>query len=767
MTAIHHTSRIPVRTTRMTAIAAALLFGSGFSALVYQILWLRLLGLVFGTTVHAASTVLAAFMAGLALGSFAAGRLSDRSATPIRWFGAAELLIGVTALSTPLALAALESVYQSVHAAMSGDVRLLTLVRFACSFAVLLVPTTLMGATVPLVLRAVVQRVDELGIRAAALYAANTGGALIGALTTGYYLVGTVGINASFRIAATVNVVIGLAAIAWRGGQHRVSERPAPTVAGDGAPLLRPLDGRVVLAVFGISGFVALALEIIWFRALVLYLPATTYVFTIILAVVLGGIAVGSALATRALRHQRDWVARLAVLQIAIALAATGSMAAQGWTYSWGWRTGAALQASALSILPATLLMGAAFPLGLYCWTAAHAADTGRTGDRIGRFYLVNLTGAIAGAVAAGFVLIGWLGTRSSLILVSSLSLIAGLALLALLIHRRPRFAWMTAAVALGSFVALAAVIPDPLETVLARRYGGERLLWREEGAQATVSVHAGEHRVMYLDGLHQANDSPAMLALHRQIGALAMALNPDARDALVIGLGGGATAGAVARFTDAAVDVVELSRSVVRAAEWFRHAHGDILRRPNVRIHVDDGRNYLLLTPKRYDVITADIIQPFHAGAGNLYSVEYFRLAARSLRDRGLMLQWIGNRPQTQYELIARTFLEAFPHTTVWANGTLLVGTRQPLELSRSRYERRLRDVTFSTGLHTIGVGAFDDLLRLYTAGADELRRFIGAGPLLTDDRPLVEFFLSLPRDEPEVSLTGLRGDVDRHIVR
>jgi spermidine synthase len=255
------------------------------------------------------------------------------------------------------------------------------------------------------------------------------------------------------------------------------------------------------------------------------------------------------------------------------------------------------------------------------------------------------------------------------------------------------------------------------------------------------------------------------MLQTHTLMGALAMALHADPRQALVIGLGGGATAGAVARFSSS-VDVVELSPSVVRAAEWFRHANGDVLRRPHVRLHMDDGRHDLLLTRERYDVITADIIQPFHAGAGNLYSVEYFRLAAQALHDDGLMLQWVGHRPATQYKLIARTFASAFPHVTAWAGGTLLVGTNQPLRLEESRYRARVADPAWRDALSPANLTGFRDLVALYSAGREELLRFIGDGEVLTDDRPLVEYFLSLPAGEADIALDRLSGDVSRHIV-
>jgi spermidine synthase len=735
-----------------------LLFGSGFSALVYQILWLRLLALVFGVTVHAASTVLAAFMAGLAVGSVVSGRLADRVAAPARWFGGVELLIGVTALATPAALGALETVYGYVHSSISDDVRVLTFVRFLASFGVLIVPTALMGATFPLALRAALRNRPRLGSLAAALYASNTAGGVAGALVTGYYLVGTIGIAGSFVIAAGVNVVVGLSALI----ASRVSA-PAPGDAAehDVPHTLSKSMQWLVLGVAGVSGFVGLALEIVWFRTLVIFVPATTYVFTTILAIALGGIAAGSATVTRGLRRGGDGLRRLALLQMAIAMAAIASLAALSWTYARGWRTGAVLQAAGLSVLPTMLLMGAAFPVALSCWVG----DARRSsGERVGRFYVVNLCGAIAGALAAGFLLIPWLGTRGALIVVASLSLTAGIAVLLTVARSRGRQLMAVGAVTL--FAVIAAWLPDPLQTVLTRRFGGERVLARDEGAQATVSVHEGEHRIMYLDGLHQANDSPPMVALHRQIGALAMALHPRPRSALVIGLGGGVTAGAVAEYSDALVDVVELTPGVIRSAAWFAHVNGNVVQRTNVRLRVDDGRNHLLLTQQQYDVITADIIQPFHAGAGNLYSREYFALAQDKLRDDGLMLQWIGHRSESEYKLIARTFLDAFPHVTVWATGTLLVGSKQPLRLSRTRYEQRFAEPAFSRAVRGAGVGQFADLLRLFTAGEDEFRRFVGSGPILTDDRPLAEFFLSLPRGDPPIALAGLTGDVSPHVA-
>jgi spermidine synthase len=189
-------------------------------------------------------------------------------------------------------------------------------------------------------------------------------------------------------------------------------------------------------------------------------------------------------------------------------------------------------------------------------------------------------------------------------------------------------------------------------------------------------------------------------------------------------------------------------------------------LRQPNVTLRIDDGRNYLLLTPNRYDVLTADIIQPIHAGAGNLYSVEYFRLARGVLANGGLMLQWIGHREEMHYKLIMRTFLEVFPHATLWSAGSLMVGSLEPLTLSRSAVARQLASAGAREGVTLVGLDGVDAVLARYTAGPDEMRRFAGEGPVLTDDRPLLEYHRSLPGRDRPVDVSSLRGDVTRHVV-
>jgi spermidine synthase len=766
-----------------------LFFLTGISGLIYQVLWLRLLTLVFGVTVWAASTVLASFMAGLALGSFLAGRLVDRAHNPLRWYGIAEVLVGLTALATPLALNGVERLYVGLYGAVPDAAVSITVVRFLLAFAVLLVPTTLMGATLPIIIKSSLLRTQGLGERVSLLYATNTAGAVVGALLTGLYLIGSIGISASFHLAAGINILVGGVAIVASltrvvspvsADYGSLDNTQAPATEDAMSDAVPTRARQLVLFVFALSGFASLALEVIWVRVLVLFLDVATYAFTIMLATVLCGIAVGSYLITPLMRRRLDWVLLLAVIELAIATVAVLSLATLDHGYDLVGSVALLLQRPLLSLLaltlvtsflaifPTMLLFGVAFPIGVRLWAGDHGRASTHAGERIGLFYSVNLIGAILGSVAAGFLLLPWLGSQASLIAIGAISLISGLLLLTTLPPARRGRALSAAAIGVTLFVLASVTTPDPFSTVLARRYPGEKLLWREEGVQTTVTVQEQQDgvRVLHLDGLHQANDSSDMVHYHRMIGYLPLALHPNPRDVLVVGLGGGVTAGAISQYPGVNIDVVELSETVVDVADWFRAVNNDVIHQPNAHIHIDDGRNYLLLTPKHYDIIAADIIQPTTAGAGNLYSAEYFQLVRDALKDDGLVLQWIGIRGETDYKLIMRTFLSVFPDTTLWYNGSLMVGRKAPLELDPADFARKLQQPAMREILERMEIRSFQDLLAFNTAASPDLRAFVGPGAILTDDQPRLEYWLSLRRSTTQVDLSSLRGDA-RSLVR
>jgi spermidine synthase len=481
---------------------------------------------------------------------------------------------------------------------------------------------------------------------------------------------------------------------------------------------------------------------------------------------VLAGIALGSAIATPVLHRRGSWLAVLTVVQLLIAITAVLSFNALAYLQRAANAAAPVLvglglneylapivTASLLAMLPTTLLLGFAFPIGLSLW-AARSADPAR---RIGAFYSLNVVGAIAGSIASGFFVLPLLGSRGSLIAIAALALVSSVLLALSQWRTRPNFAGFVAMVGPVAFTMSALNAADPFTLADAQLHRGERVLWREEGVQTTVAVHERTMggrplRILYLDGMHQSDDLASTAFVHQRIGALPVLLHPNAKRALVVGLGGGATPGAVAQFPGIDVDVVELSDAVVQGARFFAHINFNLLQRPNVALRVDDGRNFLLTTRNKYDVITADIILPRHAGAGALYAREYFELVRGALADGGLALQWNGAETETPYKLIMRTFMSVFPHTTLWGDGSLMLGSLTPFELSERGYGGRRADPRF----RQLFDWDLDTLRRSYVAGPDELRRWVGDGPILTDDKPVIEYFLALPKDDPPPRLEG-----------
>lgn len=761
----------------LLVILAVLFFSSGMCALIYQVLWLRMLGWVFGVTVYAASTVWATFMGGLAVGSYAAGRLADRVRNPLRWFGATEALIGVTAAASPLALAGLQRAYIALYPHLPHTLGALTLARFLIALIVLIVPTALMGATLPLVVKASAFRSSALGRQLGVLYGSNALGAIVGTLAAGLYFIPARGLTRTFAIAAALNVAVGATAFLLSRRAPLAKEAaetvPAPAAAA-GPPACSGRQLTIVLAVFTLSGVISLALEVVWFRVLTLFLRPTVYGFAVMLATILTGIAAGSYLVTPLLGGKRRWISVLAILELATAVAIVLSFTPLSRINDVWRRLDPYLSTlmpdylvfpvsgSLIAIFPTALLMGVAFPIGLHLWTTG-AGPRHDAAGRLGRFYALNVAGAIAGSLIAGFVLLPAFGSRVSLTMLGTAAFASGVALLAVSeISTRSRV--LVGAAAAILFAGAVATATDPFDAYVAIRYPRQGIVWKDESVTATAVVHqiAGA-RSLTVNGNHEASTGGAMTFVHHRIGHLGMAVHPLARTALVVGLGGGATAGALSRHGGADVDIVELSESVVRAAPFFATINEGVLSRPNVHLRLDDGRNYLMLTRRRYDVVTADVIHPIFAGSGNLYSVEYFRLMRDVLNPGGLVVQWVAGT-EAEYKAIARTFLSVFPETTVWGDGSLLVGSMEPLRLRRSDFEAKLKLPGRADGLREMGAATFEALLASFVAGPRELAAFVGDGPLLTDDRPLTEYFLSLPRDR-DIDTSQLKGDVQRYI--
>ena len=385
-----------------------LFFFSGAAGLAYQVLWIRQLSFVFGVTAYAAGTVLAAFMAGLALGSWLAGPVLARIKRPLSAFGAVELLIGASALATPAALDLASMLYRALYDAAPESFLVQTLARFACAFIVLLVPTGLMGMTLPLLSASPAVRTGRFASHVSTLYAVNTSGAVAGALATGFVLIGSIGVSRTFLVAAACNALAGLGALLL----DRVGQPTAEPAAPQSTGASSPRGPIAVWWVMAASGFASLALEIVWFRLMIQALDGTTYAVTVTLASVLIGIAVGGAISARLLARDADWLGWLTMLQATTACAVLLGVGILTWENPLGLPPlRRALRVVALVLLP-SLLMGISFPMLLRLGVPV-AGDAEARGRLVGRFYSVNVLGAIAGSIAGGFLIVpvsvpGW-----------------------------------------------------------------------------------------------------------------------------------------------------------------------------------------------------------------------------------------------------------------------------------------------------------------------------------------------------------------------
>jgi spermidine synthase len=722
-------------------------FLSGFAALVYQMLWIRQLALVLGSTTAAISTVVAAFMAGLALGSGAIGAWIDRRRDPLAVYAVLEAGIGAAALAVMAALPRLGSIYPLLAAATSGSAVLLAAVRFPLAFLLLLVPTSLMGGTFPVLVKALARDGERLGATAGRLYAVNTAGAVAGCFTAGIWMLGVLGLPGAYAVAAAMNgcAALGAAAILLVTGG-----RAAPAPAAQPQRGLPPAASAVAWAV-GISGAIALGYEIVWSRALAIVLGHSIYAFTFVLSTYLAGLALGGALAAPVLdrlkRPDRAFACGLLVLAVVSGAGIWLIPSLPIRDYTLGMSPLRYIRANLVSTTillgPPTLILGALLPLAIRACTAG----VERAGRDAGRVYAGNTLGSIAGSLLTGFVLVPRLGTERAWLALSASS-----AALALWVGLRARWpaGWTRAAV-LSIAAAAVAFHLSAGSPVLRRksvgrveRHLGEKveLLYygEDEVASAGVIRRSSGREHLFTNGVlmtHWGLETSWM-------AHLPLAMADDPRDVLVLCLGMGNTYRAAALYP-VRVTAVELSSSVVEA---FRRMRGAAPGEADARIEVGDARNAALVWNRGFDVITVDPPPPLYsAGTVNFHTREFFQLLRERVRPRGVVCQWVPFRDCTadEYRSIVRTFASVFERVSVWvpnpATGAYLIGPGAELDVDPDQVRRRLGSPRVEADIRRFTPEPGEQVLPAEVMRGPAVYVFCGAAPLLDDAHPFLEF--------------------------
>ena len=746
-----------------------------------------MLHLLFGDTVLAVSTVLASFMAGLAMGSFWIGRSIDRRRRVLAVYASLEAGIGLSALLFPVVLQSLTPLYVWLHQSLSSSFWLFSLARFLLAFCLLCVPTVLMGATLPVLSRYVVQSSATLGWNVGALYALNTGGAVLGCFMAGYVLIGSLGLSRTVWTGAALNFAIAL--VVWVGQRwiEAPNDREAPSSSPrDAAPAVALYDDRTVRRVlwsFALAGCAALSYEVIWTRALTFFVGNSTYAFSAMLTTFLCGLALGSVLVARIADRSGNVLALLGALQVGIGIYGILTIAILGRLFYgldawwegfsnayWGAPLGLTFLKTFVVILPPTLCMGATFPLVSKIVT--HGPQL--VGRGVGSAYACNTLGAIVGAWVSGFVAIPLLGIHHSLALTALLSMGTGGVLLASSSTSLLRQGALYAA-ALSCVIAVMGATPTLRFSDIAGEPEKEVQHYEEDVAGVVkVTTDVYDRRLLSINGWSVAgtgspnpdvtlvNDYPEV---QKMLAHLPMLLHPAPRRVLVIGFGAGGTAWSLSRYAALQrLDIVEFVPGVIRAARFFPEVNHDVLTDPRVRVIIDDGRNYLLVTPETYDVLSVDTLDPKHVGNGNLYTREFYELSKRVLKPGGIFVQWLPYHQvdTASLKMIARTFQDVYPHATMWLNRfkgyTLLLGTLEPLQIDVARLDAHFRTPAVQRDLAEVHVGTPWQFLESFAMRSDTVRRYaVGSARLNTYDHPYVEFYGLSWRDPVEENLAEL----------
>jgi spermidine synthase len=781
-----------------------LIFFSGAAALMYEVVWARSLSLVFGGTHLAITTVLSIFMGGLALGSYFLGRIVDKIQRPLRLYGYLEIGIAVSALVFMVLMKIYPSIYIFLAQGKDDHTLYLTVIRIIFAFSALIVPTTLMGGTLPVLTRFVSKQNSSIGSQLSLLYGLNTLGAVAGAAITGFVLLPVFSVSITILTAIAINSLIGLAAVLLPDRtspgleQMRQNSDALDEDRGDGEGYRasgnletgdpRPL--RLVLFGIGISGFCALGYEVLWTRVISMTVGTSVYGFTIMLVAFLTGIALGSSAYGLLLKvllsrsaELRNHVLGFGMVQCiigAIALFVTVhisdlpehtlflrniysslDLSSFGVT-QWSNMT------LAFSYMAApAFFMGLAFPLAGYV-TAAYRK---KIGHAIGNMQTYNTIGAIFGSAISGFLLLSLLGIERSLQILTVINVGYGLIVVASLGKSRLMLG------VIGG-LTLAAVIflavnhdtfrvwdekyfsifqsnrPETFKTPEARRniIENTEVLFYHEGVNSTTSVFRikGGVQALLVSGKVVASDSLIDQQCQLTLGHLPMLLHKDPKKVLVVGLGTGMTLGATSVHPSVEeLTLAEIEPKVVGAARTFGEQNHKVLDNPKLKIVFNDGRNFLMTTKNRYDVITADPIHPWVQGAGYLYTDEYFKIASQRLRPGGIFCQWLPIYELNLDDLksVARTVSRNFQYTMVWLThyDAQIIGSNSPLAIDEQELDRRIASPAIFSDLNRVMMGTPKDFLSYFLMGTERMKLFGEGGIINNDDNLYLEF--SAPR--------------------
>ena len=767
-------------------IAYFCLFISGTASLTYELVWVKQLTLIFGGTLYAISAVLCAFMTGLALGAWAVSRylntlsVKNKSINYIRLYGILEGLIGLYGLLFPLALNGLKFLYPFFYSMGFQTVEATHFIQFGLSTLLMFPATLLMGATLPVLGSwAIKGNESKIFSNISFLYALNTFGAVAGCIFTQFFAVKNFGISGTTFTAVAMNILVFSLCftINSKPGDEKLNtnkNRDSNKIQIKKENSLEPsrFMSFLLLAIFSYSGLVSLSSEILWTRILVFPLGSSLYSFAIILATFLFGIALGSLIAEKIIGRS-GWIVKFLLIELAIGIYCIAIIPA--------FESLPELTAKADSIFYdlanthyKTLFIRSTFAFGLMFLPALGFGLIFPLANQInfsifrgiasslGNSYAFNTMGAILGTALTPFVFIPLFGIRLSLFLLYSvLIILCCWAFVTYLRFNKTRIVGSIVATGLLIFAGYNISTPVISSEKLGKQNfarveinvpeGQTKLVDYKEGNFSTLSVMEDKisgARSLYVDGFSTATVSNSIggSAYMQAMGFIPMLLHPKPKNSLVMCFGTGNTMGTVALFPNNQVDGVEIDANVLSLSHWFSKWNHNVLDKDNVNITIQDARNFIEWTTKRYDVITLEPMSPVQAGVTNLYSKEFYENSLQALNDNGIMMQWLPLHlvGPKEAKSIIKTFQKVFPHTTIWNSFltriVLLVGSNSPVKLDKKRFDEVMRNPELRAAAEQIGIKSFIDIMDFYLTDANKIEIFVEEGEEITDDFPILE---------------------------
>jgi spermidine synthase len=748
---------------------------SGAAGLIYQVAWGKALGLIFGHTAYAISTVLAVFMAGLAAGSAWIGRWSESHDEPIALYAQLELLVAATGALSIAGLAGVRWLYVAAYPTLGGSQSLLLGLRFLGAAIVLFLPTFLMGGTFPVLVRGMAQHSSELGLRVSLLYWVNTLGAVAGTLLAGFVLLPACGLRVTIASAMILNALAAL--IARRIGKDKTKPVgiTVPQVATtSGAPERGQSSSSFLLCLFAVVGGTAFAYEIAWTRLLEITIGSSTYAFTLMLATFLAGTVIGSALFQRFVGHSRKIsLSTFSRTQTCAAIAAASSLVLFPWIASiippllrathqtFGGLLLAQFAVSSLTVLPLAVMFGFNFPAVVVLVGGNRGEDAGESAI-VGKTYAANTSGAIVGALAAGFWLVPWLGNFRLVAFTAGINLLLAIALDLWSSPRRvARLAMNAACLGAVFFVGLASFFNNKsLLSLSAVLYGNSYqghltlgeiaatndLVFATDGVNASISVLRSDNYVaLRINGKTDASTGDARTQL--LLGHLGAALHPAPRRVLIIGFGSGMTASAVSRYPDVEkIDCVEIEPAVIRAAPFLEKLNRGVMSDPRLHLIFDDARNFLLTSREEYDLIISEPSNPWITGIATLFTDEFYAAVRRRLAPGGMFVQWVQSYSLAPDDLrmVIGTLAPHFPDVTLWRGegpDLLLLARTNNSSIQFGRLRSVWKQQDTRSDFQALDVQVPEGLVAYYLLDDAAVRRLAAGSAINTDDRTLLEY--------------------------